>query len=86
LLEVSATQSTVTSRTTAVEHQVLGAAFVGIYDGKLPAEFVSRNLRTQTMATPANSMVDATAASLVFGPFRLLPMQRLLTEVGTPIP
>ena len=37
------------------------------------------------MATPANSTVDPTATSIVFGPFRLSPMQRLLTEAGTPI-
>src|SRR6202047_723898 len=37
------------------------------------------------MATPANSTVDPTATSIVFGPFRLSPMQRLLIEAGTPI-
>ena len=46
---------------------------------------VNRNLKAQTMATPANSTVDSTATSIVFGPFRLFPMQRLLTEAGTPI-
>ena len=37
------------------------------------------------MATPANSTVDPTATSIVFGSFRLSPMQRLLTKAGTPI-
>ena len=37
------------------------------------------------MATPANSTVDPTATWIVFGPFRLSPMQRLLIEAGTPI-
>jgi DNA-binding response OmpR family regulator len=66
-------------------HQVQSAAFVSIYGGNLPAKFVNRNLKAQTMATPANSTVDPTATSIVFGPFRLSPMQRLLTEAGTPI-
>jgi hypothetical protein len=66
-------------------HQVPSAAFVSIYGGNLPAKFVNRNLKAQTMATPANSTVDPTATSIVFGPFRLSPMQRLLTEAGTPI-
>jgi DNA-binding winged helix-turn-helix (wHTH) protein len=37
------------------------------------------------MATPAHSMVDLMATSIAFGPFRLFPMQRLLTEAGTPV-
>ena len=37
------------------------------------------------MATPANSTVDPTATSIVFGPFRPSPMQRVLTEAGAPI-
>ena len=66
-------------------HQVPSEAFVSIHGGNLPAKFVDRNLKAQTMATPANSTVDPTATSIVFGPFRLFPMQRLLTEAGTPI-
>jgi DNA-binding winged helix-turn-helix (wHTH) protein len=37
------------------------------------------------MATHAHSMVDPTATSIAFGPFRLYPMQRRLTEAGIPV-
>src|ERR1700730_335930 len=64
-------------------HQVPSVSFVSIYDENLPAKFFNRNLKAQTMATPANSTVGPTATSIVFGPFRL--SQRLLTEARTPI-
>jgi hypothetical protein len=63
-------------------HQVPSAAFVSIYG---ETKFANRNLKAQTLAAPANSTVDPTATSIVFGPFRRFPMQRLLTEAGTPI-
>ena len=37
------------------------------------------------MATDTHWIVDPAATSIVFGRFRLLPMQRLLTEAGTPV-
>jgi hypothetical protein len=66
-------------------HQVPSAAFVSIHGENLPAKFVNRNLKAQTMAAPPNSTVEPTATSIVFGPFRLFAMQRLLTEAGTPV-
>ena len=37
------------------------------------------------MATDTHSISDPAATSIAFGPFRLFPMQRLLTETGKPV-